>query len=107
MSDQTQKTPPVARIQRGAIGAAIWRRLNKDNVALYSVTIRRAYKDDSGNWQNSDSFSGDDLLVVAAVMQIAWEKIHRLRAEDRAAKQNQSGTGTTPRNPDVEEDVPF
>jgi hypothetical protein len=38
---------------------------------FYNVTARRSYKDDEGQWQESDSFGHGDLLNAVKVLERA------------------------------------
>jgi hypothetical protein len=98
---------PAAEIQRGWIKAAIWRRVNKDNVAVYSVSITRSYRDDSGAYASSNSYSGDELLVVAEIARAAWNHVHKLRRLDWEAKRKEKGSAGSTSEPGIDEDVPF
>ncbi|UXX82215.1 hypothetical protein [Roseovarius pelagicus] len=51
---------PSHKVRLGLITATIW-----DNSGFYSVDLSRSYKDSSGDWQNSTSFTHNDLLNVA------------------------------------------
>ena len=57
---------PVHRIRISRIQAAIWQN-NGDNGPWYNVTLSRSYKDANDEWKSMDSFSVDDLLVLAKV----------------------------------------
>ena len=73
MAKQKNKKPYVIKVGRG-IRAKLWRNNNK-NGEWFNVTISRVYKDDDGDFQDSDSFSRDDLLQVAFVAQQAFDYI--------------------------------
>ena len=73
MAKQKNKKPVVIKVGRG-IRAKLWKNSNK-NGQWYNVTITRVYKDDDGDFQDSDSFSRDDLLQVAFVAQRAFDYI--------------------------------
>jgi len=73
MAKQKNKKPVVIKVGRG-IRAKLWRNTNK-NGAWFNVTITRVYKDDEDEFQESDSFSRDDLLPVAYAAQKAFEYI--------------------------------
>ena len=60
------RNQPVHHIRMGRIGAAIWQH-ESENGTWHNVTLSRSYKDANDEWKSSDSFSGDDLLVVAKV----------------------------------------
>ena len=70
---KTKKKPTTIKAGRG-IRAKLWRNSNK-NGEWYNVTISRVYKDDEDQFQDSDSFSRDDLLQVAYVAQRAFDYI--------------------------------
>jgi len=76
---------PTAKVTLHPVSAAIWRNQNPTGV-FYSVTFERSYKDDAGNWKSSDSFSGNELLLLAKVADLAHSEIYKLRASDRHAQ---------------------
>jgi hypothetical protein len=88
---------PAAKIDMWPLSAAIWRNQSGEGKVFYSVTFQRSYRDKDGKVQNSDSFDGTELLLLAKVADLAHTKIHNLRSEDRAA-QRQAGEA-------VEDDV--
>ena len=59
----TQKTnsKPIETISNGALKASIWKNQGEKG-PFYSVRITRTYTDDQGNYHDSDSFSGSELL---------------------------------------------
>ncbi len=57
---------PVHRIRISRIQAAIWQN-SGENGPWYNVTLSRSYKDTNDEWKSTDSFSVDDLLVLAKV----------------------------------------
>lgn len=73
---------PIDSLRDGQLKATIWKNLGpKGN--FYSVTFSRTYKDDSDAYQDSDSFSGTQLLQVAHLAARAYDRIGELRAADR------------------------
>jgi len=63
------KQRPVHEIRLGAIKAVCWAN-NTSYGVRHSVQVRRLYKDGE-DWKESDSFSRDDLPVVAKVLDLA------------------------------------
>jgi len=57
------KAKPTSEVRLGKIKAAIWAN-ETENGIRYNVTFSRLYKDGEG-WQHTQSFSRDDLLVLA------------------------------------------
>ena len=79
---------PAAKVTLHPVSAAIWRNQNQSGV-FYSVTFSRNYRDEAGNWKSSDSFSANELLLLAKVADLAHSEIHKLRANDRQAQQSE------------------
>lgn len=79
-------TPPVATHRDGAVSAKVWRNHSQDGEAFYSVTLQRSYKDkQTGEFRDTASFQGTDLLKVQQLASQAYGTISRLRENDRQA----------------------
>ena len=85
MSDTQKK--PAGRVYLHPIQAAIWRNESSDGIAFYSTTFERRYQDKEGKWQSTNSFSAEDLLLLAKVADLAHTEVVKLRAADRKAQQ--------------------
>ena len=79
----TNQNQPVNKINDGRITAAIWKNFGEKG-AFYSVTITRSFKDEQGNYKDTDSFSGTDLLIVGRLAVRAYDAIVEMREADRA-----------------------
>jgi hypothetical protein len=74
MQNQTPNDPmpktkdkPIHEVRFGAIKAAVWRN-DTSNGVRYNTTFSRLYKDkEDDQWQSTDSFGRDDLLLLAKV----------------------------------------
>ncbi len=55
---------PTETLRDGSLKATIWKNEGEKG-AFFSVTLTRTYKDDAGNYHDSDSFSGSELLRIA------------------------------------------
>ena len=64
--NKTARNQPVHRIRMFPIECAIWKN-QSENRTWYNVTLSRSYKDANDEWKSTDSFSADDLLLVAKV----------------------------------------
>lgn len=70
-SEQPQsqaKVRPVHVERIGNIRAAIWANDGGQSGVYYVVTPSRLYKDGQNQWQSTDRFGRDDLLVLAKVL---------------------------------------
>ena len=83
MSDSKK---PAAKVSLYPVSAAIWRNDNGKGEAFYNVTFERRYRDDSGKWHSTSSFSLSDLLLLAKVSDLAHTEIHLLRTLDKQAE---------------------
>lgn len=84
MAKNEEKVMPIARLRCGAVSVSIWENKGKKDGKEYnikSVTMQRSYKDEKGEWKNSESFSGSDILVLSRLLVIAHEKFN-INAED-------------------------
>ncbi len=72
----TTTSKPVKKVRIGSVSAAIWRQQE----GFYTATLERSYKDKNGEWQSSQSFMVDDLIVVAKVAEKAADAILALQS---------------------------
>ena len=69
-----ETSKPIRIKAARGVHAKLWKNRNQHG-EWYNVTISRVYKDDVGEFQDSDSFLRDDLLQVAFVAQKAFDLI--------------------------------
>jgi hypothetical protein len=69
-----QNAPQTINVGRG-IKAKVWANNGKKG-AWYNVTFARCYRDEDGDFQDSDSYSRDDLLHLARAAQRAFDHIN-------------------------------
>src|SRR5919107_21601 len=62
------KVRPIHVERISNIRAAIWANDGGQSGVYYVVTASRIYKDAQNQWQSSDRFGRDDLLVLAKVL---------------------------------------
>ena len=84
---------PVHEVRHRQISAAIWKNQTEKGV-MYSVTIKKSYKDQDGNWHDTQSFGFDDLLTVSKAMYDAHSLISAAQARDRAAAREARQNGS-------------
>jgi hypothetical protein len=61
---------PVAKFRVGNVTASVFK-----NDDFFNTVLQKSYKDDDGQWQNTDSLGHGDLLNAAAVLTRAEEFI--------------------------------
>ncbi len=76
----TNQNKPALTIRDGAIKATIWKNTSEKGT-FCSVQFSRTYRDEAGNFHNTDSFSGTDLLKLAFVAQKAYENAAAIREQ--------------------------
>ena len=72
---------PTDTLRDGNLKATIWRN-ESEKGAFFSVNLTRSYKDDAGNYHDSDSFSGTELLRIAHLAGKAYDRISALRQDE-------------------------
>jgi len=80
MSDSRKQ--PVETLRDGNLKASIWENKRDENV-MHSVQFRRTYRDQEGEFRDTDSFSGNDLLRLSRLAGQSYDTLTRLRAEYR------------------------
>lgn len=80
----TDTNKPIGEFQIGWLRATIWENA-KSGQPRFNVCIKRMYKDKDGNWQDTSSYSEDDLMNVAKLAELAQDRILQLHQEGSAA----------------------
>jgi len=87
MSKET-KTRPVKTLRDGAIKAAIWKN-ESENGPFHSITFARTFKDGEGNLQDTDSYSGVELLRLSRLAGKAYDAAAKLTRLARALDEDE------------------
>lgn len=74
-------TPPADTLRDGNLKATIWQNEGEKGV-YYSTTFSRTYKDDQGEYRETQSFSSSDLLRVSELARQAHHQTSDLRQKD-------------------------
>ncbi|MAW61969.1 MAG: hypothetical protein CMJ94_14225 [Planctomycetes bacterium] len=73
---------PIDTLRDGSIRAAIWKNEGEKG-PFFSVTLTRTFQDEAGNYQDSTSFSGTQLLRVSRLAGRAYDRVGELVAAMR------------------------
>ena len=75
---------PVKSLRLGRVKAAVWQN-ESDNKKFFNVTFARTYRDEAGNFHDTDSFGRDDLPLLAKLADQAhtfiFERLADLKTE--------------------------
>ena len=69
---------PEQKFRCGGVECAIWKnttQINGQDRQTYSVQIQRTYKDNDGNWKETNSYHPNDLPKVILAAQKSYEWI--------------------------------
>ena len=69
---------PVAKFRAGQVSAALWQNeitVDGRKVTVLKATVQRRYKDKSGAWKSSTSFSRNEIPLATYCLGKAFEKI--------------------------------
>lgn len=78
---------PTETFRDGNLKATIWKNFGEKG-NFFTVNLTRTYKDEKGDYHDSDSFSGSELLRIAHLATKAYDRINALRQQDRDATKN-------------------
>lgn len=82
---------PVAKFKAGQVSAAIWEnevQMPRGTAKILKATVQRRYRDKSGNWQSSTSFSRNEIPLAIHCLQKAFEKIIEKQNEETSTGTN-------------------
>ena len=74
----TTANKPVDRIRDGSLKATIWENEGPKGT-FYSVEFSRTYQDEHGQYKDSRSFSGAELLRISRLAVKAYDRVSALR----------------------------
>ena len=67
---------PVHKVRAGQVSAAIWENeatVNGKKMAMLKATVERRYRDASGAWRSSNSFSRNEIPLAVYALQRCFE----------------------------------
>lgn len=70
---------PAFKLTDGLIKATAWANTT-DKGTFYSIDLVRSYKDGNGEWKDTTSFSGGEVLRASNLLQQAHNKTLELKA---------------------------
>jgi len=76
--EQNEANKPVSVLRDGNIKATTWRN-EGENGPYYSTTFSRTWKDGEGQYQDSRSFSGTELLRLSELAKEAYGDVRAFR----------------------------
>ena len=83
------QTRPVMKVRAGGVSCAIWKNdamVNGRTVEMLKASVERRYRDASGTWKSSSSFSRTEIPDVVYCLQKAFEAI-----TEKATAQTENG----------------
>jgi len=82
---------PVAKFKAGQVSSALWEnevQMPRGTAKILKATVQRRYRDKSGKWQSSTSFSRNEIPLAIHCLQKAFEKIIQMQNEDSGSNNN-------------------
>ena len=72
---------PETTLRDGNLKATIWKNVGEKG-AFYTVSLTRTYKDEGGDYHDSNSFSGSELLRIAHLAKRAYDATSDFRQRE-------------------------
>lgn len=79
---QQESNKPETVLRDGNLKATVWKN-EGENGDYYSTTLSRTWQDEEGNYRDSHSFSGAELLRVSELARGAYARTNELRQEQQ------------------------
>ena len=79
----SNKNEPADKIRFGAIQVSIWRNETSDGKVFFSGAPSRSYKNSDGEWKESVSFTGAEMLLASQALEVAFQRCMEMREEER------------------------
>lgn len=76
----SESNRPIETLRDGNLKASIWQN-EGDKGPYLMTTLTRTYTDDRGNYHDTNSFSGTDLLRISELARQAYQRSNELRRE--------------------------
>lgn len=97
MTAQSPKPKPVETHRDGRLTAAIWTNPGEHG-PIYNATLTYSYQNKDGNWRDTNSIPGNQLLKAARLNEMAYASIARFKEQDRTkyVEQQRTADQTTP-----------
>ncbi len=92
MTTTNTNNKPAFSVRDGALKCTIWKNASEKG-SFYSVNFSRTYTDAQGNYRDSESFSGSELLRLAHLAGKAYDHVAALREneDEPSGEPNQGG----------------
>lgn len=89
MSEQ-KSNAPVRTFQSGLISVAVFAHTSKDGRVWHAVSPQRSYRvEGQQDWNRINSYNRDDLPVLAALLNRAWQWVIAEEEKQRTAAKQQ------------------
>ena len=78
-ASNAQAQPPAAKFRFGPVHVSVWENTAPDGNTFYSARVERRYKPEGKDFQSSNSFTPDQILVVIELLHQANAAIEELK----------------------------
>lgn len=94
------KQPPVVSLRLNGLKASVWQN-ETDNGVMFNTTFVRTYRDDDGEYHDTNTFGERHLPTLASLANMALTRINELRQaeqsqDDRPVDKKPSGSSSAP-----------
>ena len=83
------KKPPVYKQKFHGIEVAVWKRVNDEGKAFYSVSATRSYRDGEGKWKTTSSFNLEDRDILMDYLDRAFKDAQARMDADREKRRQE------------------
>lgn len=83
--EETPKNQPVYKVRVGGVQGTLWENAGKEG-NFFTASLNRSYKDDKGQWQQTQSFRVNDLHAIEVCVRKLYEKARLKTSDDQTTE---------------------
>ena len=92
MNGNNPAQKPEKNFRVGGVRAAVWNWTNTTkfgrSFAQRKVVLDRSYRDNEGNWKNTNSYAANDIPKAILALSKAYEYLHSANGEEGGVEDN-------------------
>lgn len=77
---------PIETLRDGALKASVWKNEGEKG-PYFTVTLAKTYKDEQGQYRDTQSFSGTEILRISELGRVAYHLTNDLRREHQQSNE--------------------
>ena len=90
MTKETKTQQPLAKFKLKGVSASVFQNTSSEGRTFFKVAVQRSYADGDNGFKTTNSYSRDDLPLLAEVVIAAWRDILKRESGTATEKKRES-----------------